>query len=182
MKIKYFLFLTLVFFSFESYGQNFQLKIDSIVKLEIKALQNSGIDTLGFYRNTDVGYGYFSMTYLFWKKNDSTHIQKFKDLEFNREEFKKSKSVFIENSIFFNFYNINKASLDNEKVKSFRTKPDSSYTVSRNGNITTFNTGFRMKTHSSYSAFFIKPATHSTLFIKTKTKNSHGSANVCHTH
>jgi hypothetical protein len=125
------------------------MRIDSILGLEIADLKENGAIKIGYTKSTCINYGVYSTAYLFWTINDSTFIQKFKNSEYDKNSTQKSKPIKIIDSVFFNFYTINKNKLKSENVEHFRSKPDSIV-----GNI--IYSGRVTISHSCYRHFIIK--------------------------
>jgi hypothetical protein len=101
------------------------MKIDSILNLEIANLKTSGIKEIGYTKLTCINYGIASTTYLFWKKDNSTFIQKFNNSEYDDKSLEKFKPIKITDSSFFEFYRQNKKKLNIENIEHFEYKPDS---------------------------------------------------------
>jgi hypothetical protein len=101
------------------------MKIDSIVDIEIQDLEQNGVSEIGFIKWTSIGYGIYSTTYLFWKIDNSTFIQKFENSKFNKNSIKTFKPLEIKDSPFFSYYDINKTELKKENVENFEYKSDS---------------------------------------------------------
>jgi len=111
-------------FSIQVLTQNFKTEIDSILNLEIKDLKTNGIKEIGYTKVTCLNFGVYSTAFLFWKEENSTFIQKFKNIECVKNSLKKFKAIEISDT-FFNFYKQNKVNLDNENVEHFRSPQDS---------------------------------------------------------
>jgi len=124
-KIKNIFKILLLLLSIQAFSQKFEMKIDSILNIEIADLKASEVNEIGYTKLTCVNYGVSSTVYLIWKKDNSTFIQKFKNSEYNDKSFKKFKPIKITDSTFFEFYNQNKEKLNNENIEYFEYKPDS---------------------------------------------------------
>jgi hypothetical protein len=148
-KIEKILTTLLFLLSFQAFSQRFEMKIDSIVDIEIQDLKKNEVNEIGFVKWTSIGYGIYSTTYLFWSMDNSTFIQKFENSEYNKNSLKKFKALEIKDSPFFSYYDVNKALLNKENVGNFEYKPDSIV-----GNMT--YSSRISKSHSNYSQFVIK--------------------------
>ncbi len=101
------------------------MKIDSILNLEIADLKKSGITEIGYTKLTCVNWGVYSTVYLFWTKENSTFVQKFKNSEYDDKSLQKFKPIRCTDSTFFGFYRHYEEKLNTEKAKHFEYKPDS---------------------------------------------------------
>ena len=115
----------LVFTSIQVFSQKFEMKIDSVIKLEIKKLNDKKVTEIGYLKFSCVNYGIRSRAYLFWSVNDLTYIQKYSDSEYQSDPVKKFEPIEIKDSVFFTFYKNNKENLFIEDVKPFNYKLDS---------------------------------------------------------
>ena len=135
--------------SFQAFSQKFEMKIDSILNIEIADLKTSGIKEIGYTKLTCINYGVYSTAYLIWKKDNATFVQKFKNSEYDNKSLEKFKPIKITDSTFFGFYRQNKEKLNNENIEHFEYKPDSIV-----GN--KIYSGRIMISHSCFRHFIIK--------------------------
>lgn len=122
--MKYLLFIFSLITAIPSLGQKFDLKIDSIINLEIRKKINRQIHEIGYTKLACVSYGISSTAYLFWKEGEKTYIQKFKDSEYDKIDVRRFKPIAFVDSVFFLFFKVNGDQLTTEEVKSFQYKAD----------------------------------------------------------
>ncbi len=144
------IFITIsILFSIQAFSQKFEMKIDSVLNLEIQDLIEKGINEIGYIKWTSNNYGGYPTTYLLWSNENSTFIQKFEDSEYDKNSIKKFKPIEINDSVFFSYYKLHKKELNKENVEHFRYKPDS---IVGNKNYS----GRILTSHSTFVHFVIK--------------------------
>lgn len=122
--MKYLLFIFSLTTAIHSLGQKFDLKIDSVINLEIEKKIDRQILEIGYTKLVCVNYGISSTAYLFWKEGEKTYIQKFKDSEYDKVDVRRFKPVAFVDSVFFLFFKINDHQLTTEEVKPFQYQTD----------------------------------------------------------
>ncbi len=122
--MKYLLLIFSLTTAIHSLGQKFDLKIDSVINLEIKKKINRQILEIGYTKLVCVNYGIRSTAYLFWKDGDKSSIQKFKDSEYDKIDVRRFKPIAFVDSVFFPFFKVNGDQLTTEEVKSFQYQTD----------------------------------------------------------
>lgn len=115
----------LVLFTNYLFSQKNELKIDSILNLEIINLKEAEVEFIGYTKLTCIGYGVYANAFLFWKKDTSTFVQKIEISKNNDGLLEKFRPIKIVDSSFFGFYRENNKDLIIENVQPFEYKPDS---------------------------------------------------------
>ncbi len=147
--VKNIIVLSSLLISIQVFSQKFEMKIDSILNLEIAELKTNGVTEVGYTKLTCINYGIYSTVYLIWTKDNSTFVQKFKDMEYDNKSLQKFQPIKVNDSAFFAFYKQNKEKLNNENIEPFEYQPDS---IAENKTYS-----YRLTTsHSCFRNFIIK--------------------------
>ena len=109
----------------QCYSQNFEMKIDSVIKHKIEYLKKENNEKIGYTKLSCIGHWPSSTAYLFWTKDNQFYLQKFEDGSLLKSPVKYYKPIQINDSIFFNFYLTNENQLKKERIERYKTKKDS---------------------------------------------------------
>ena len=112
------------------FGQKFDLKIDSVIGVEIERLKRKNVSEVGYTKLACINYGIRTTSYLFWIDNENTYIQKFEDEEYSNSGLHRFALRLITDSVFFAFYKRNSEALISEEVKAFSSDPRTETIVS----------------------------------------------------